>query len=139
MLNACDGPRPIVVTLIALLKESVLSLVQRPRRLRQTPAVRRLVAETRLHPADLVLPLFVVEGLDDARPITAMPGVMQHSLASLAEAAREAMHSLAGSAAAGALVDSVTTATAPVRVEYSPNLHRYVASYRVTLRRDFSS
>ena len=67
-----------------------MSLVQRPRRLRQTPAVRRLVAETRLHPADLVLPLFVVEGLDDARPITAMPGVMQHSLASLAEAAREA-------------------------------------------------
>lgn len=52
--------------------------------------MRRLVAETRLHPADLVLPLFVVEGLDDARPITAMPGVMQHSLASLAEAAREA-------------------------------------------------
>ena len=67
-----------------------MSLVQRPRRLRQTPAVRRLVAETRLHPADLVLPLFVVEGLDEARPITAMPGVMQHSLASLAEAAREA-------------------------------------------------
>ena len=65
-------------------------LVQRPRRLRQTPAVRRLVAETRLHPADLVLPMFVVEGLDEPRPITAMPGVVQHSLSSLAEAAVEA-------------------------------------------------
>jgi len=52
--------------------------------------VRRLVAETRLHPADLVLPLFVVEGLEEPRPIASMPGVMQHSLASLAEAAREA-------------------------------------------------
>ncbi len=67
-----------------------MSVVQRPRRLRQTPAVRRLVAETRLHPADLVLPLFVVEGLEEPRPIASMPGVMQHSLASLAEAAREA-------------------------------------------------
>ncbi len=65
-------------------------LVQRPRRLRQTPAIRRLVAETRLHPADLVLPMFVVEGLDEPRPITAMPGVVQHSLSSLAEAAVEA-------------------------------------------------
>ena len=38
--------------------------VERPRRLRRTPALRRLVAETRLHPAGLVLPLFVREGLD---------------------------------------------------------------------------
>lgn len=52
--------------------------------------MRRLVAETRLDPADLVLPMFVVEGLDEPRPIAAMPGVQQHTLASLAQAALEA-------------------------------------------------
>ncbi len=62
----------------------------RPRRLRRTPALRRLVAESRLHPADLVLPLFVKEGLDDPVPIAAMPGVRQHSMASLRKAARSA-------------------------------------------------
>lgn len=52
--------------------------------------MRRLVAETRVDPADLVLPMFVVEGLDEPRPIAAMPGVHQHTLASLAQAALEA-------------------------------------------------
>ena len=62
---------------------------QRPRRLRQSGAVRRLVAETRLHPAELVLPVFVREGIDEPRPIEAMPGVVQHTLDSLvAEAHR---------------------------------------------------
>ena len=61
----------------------------RPRRLRQSPAVRRLVAETRLHPAELVLPVFVREGIDEPQPIEAMPGVVQHTLDSLvAEAHR---------------------------------------------------
>lgn len=63
----------------------------RPRRLRQTPAVRRLVRETRLHPAELVLPMFVKEGATEPQPISAMPGVVQHSLDSLVEAAREAV------------------------------------------------
>lgn len=63
----------------------------RPRRLRQTPAVRRLVAQTRLHPADLVLPMFVKEGLTDAVPLASMPGVLQHSLDSLVVAARDAV------------------------------------------------
>ena len=67
-----------------------MSLIERPRRLRQSAGVRRLVAETRLQPANLVLPMFVVENLSEPRPISAMPGVQQHSLASLAEAAREA-------------------------------------------------
>ena len=66
-------------------------IVQRPRRLRQTPALRRLVAETRLHAADLVLPMFVREGADEPTPITSMPGVVQHSLDSLVTAAREAV------------------------------------------------
>ena len=64
---------------------------QRPRRLRSTPAVRRLVAETRLHPADLVLPVFVREGASEPVPLTSMPGVVQHSRASLRKAAREAV------------------------------------------------
>ncbi len=63
--------------------------VVRPRRLRRSPALRRLVAETRLHPAELVLPVFVREGATEAVPIEAMPGVVQHSLDSLvAEAHR---------------------------------------------------
>jgi len=64
---------------------------ERPRRLRRTPALRRLVAENRLHPAGLVLPLFVLEGADEPTPIASMPGVVQHSRASLRAAAREAV------------------------------------------------
>ncbi|WP_227497044.1 porphobilinogen synthase [Planctomonas psychrotolerans] len=52
----------------------------RPRRLRTTPAMRRLTAQTRLHPEDLVLPMFVREGLEESVPIASMPGVHQHSL-----------------------------------------------------------
>ena len=64
---------------------------QRPRRLRQTGPVRALVAQTRLHPADLVLPVFVREGAVEAQPITSMPGVVQHSLDSLVAVAHEAV------------------------------------------------
>ena len=62
----------------------------RPRRLRATPALRRLVAETRLHPAELVLPMFVREGLSEPVPISSMPGVVNHSLDSLRRAAVQA-------------------------------------------------
>ncbi|MEU5384323.1 porphobilinogen synthase [Kitasatospora cineracea] len=62
----------------------------RPRRLRSTPAMRRLVAETRLHPAELVLPAFVREGITEPRPITSMPGVVQHTRDTLRRAAVEA-------------------------------------------------
>ncbi|MFJ8438035.1 porphobilinogen synthase [Kitasatospora griseola] len=62
----------------------------RPRRLRSTPAMRRLVAETRLHPAELILPAFVREGLTEPKPITAMPGVVQHTRDTLRRAAVEA-------------------------------------------------
>jgi porphobilinogen synthase len=64
---------------------------QRPRRLRQTPAMRALVAQTRLHPAELVLPVFVREGAVEAQPIGSMPGVVQHSLDSLVAVAHEAV------------------------------------------------
>jgi len=69
----------------------VETLNQRPRRLRQTPALRNLVAQTRLHPAELVLPVFVREGARKAQPIGSMPGVVQHSLDSLVAVAHEAV------------------------------------------------
>lgn len=62
----------------------------RLRRLRQSPAVRGLVRETSLEPRQLVLPLFVREGITEAVPIGSMPGVAQHSLDSLRAAATEA-------------------------------------------------
>jgi porphobilinogen synthase len=63
----------------------------RPRRLRRTAAIRRLVAETRPAPAELVLPMFVHEGLTEPRTITSLPGVVQHSRDSLRKAAVEAV------------------------------------------------
>ncbi|MGV9333657.1 porphobilinogen synthase [Nocardia sp. NPDC003726] len=65
--------------------------MDRPRRLRRTPALRRLVAETTLEPRQLVLPMFVADGLTEPRPIGSMPGVMQHSLDSLRKTAVEAV------------------------------------------------
>ena len=62
----------------------------RPRRLRQTSAMRRLVAETRLHPAELILPAFIREGLSEPAPIQSMPGVVQHTAETLKRAAAEA-------------------------------------------------
>ena len=63
--------------------------VSRPRRLRTSPALRDLVAETRLHTSDLVAPLFVREGIDTAQPIGSLPGVMQHTLDSLSKEVRD--------------------------------------------------
>lgn len=55
----------------------------RPRRLRKTPALRKLVAETTVTPDDLIAPIFVKEGISDAQPISSMPGIYQHTLQSL--------------------------------------------------------
>jgi porphobilinogen synthase len=63
--------------------------VSRPRRLRRTQALRDLVAETRLNVNDLVAPLFVREGIDAPIPITSLPGIVQHSRASLREEVRQ--------------------------------------------------
>jgi porphobilinogen synthase len=71
--------------------------VGRPRRLRATPAIRRLVAETRVHPAQLLLPVFVADGLSEPRSISSMPGVVQHTLDSVcAEASRAVDAGLGG-------------------------------------------
>ncbi|TFB75171.1 porphobilinogen synthase [Cryobacterium glaciale] len=63
--------------------------VIRPRRLRTSPALRRLASEIRVHPAELVLPMFVREG-DETRPISSMPGVVQHSIDSARRAVVQA-------------------------------------------------
>jgi porphobilinogen synthase len=68
----------------------------RPRRLRRTPALRRLVEETRVAPAELVLPMFVKEGLTEPRPISSLPGAVQHSRESLRKAAHEAVRAGVG-------------------------------------------
>ena len=68
----------------------------RPRRLRRTPALRRLAAQVRPAAADLVLPLFVKEGIDAPQPIASMPGVMQHTRESLRKAAVEAVEAGVG-------------------------------------------
>jgi porphobilinogen synthase len=63
--------------------------VQRPRRLRATAALRDMVAETHLHPRQIVAPLFVREGIDAPHPITSLPGVVQHTRASLVDEVRQ--------------------------------------------------
>jgi porphobilinogen synthase len=68
----------------------------RPRRLRGTPALRRLAAETHVQPSQLILPMFVREGLTEPRPISSLPGVVQHSRDSLRKAAVDAVNSGVG-------------------------------------------
>jgi porphobilinogen synthase len=70
--------------------------VVRGRRLRRTAALRRLVGETVVRPADLVLPLFVKEGLASPVALTSMPGVLQHTRDSLRKAAHEAVEAGVG-------------------------------------------
>ncbi len=62
----------------------------RPRRLRRTAAMRRLVAQAGVRPADLVQPLFVKEGISEPQPVASMPGVQQHTRDSLRKAAAAA-------------------------------------------------
>jgi len=64
--------------------------VVRPRRLRRTPALRRLVSETSVQASQLILPVFVREDISEPVPISSMPGVVQHTRDSLKEAAAEA-------------------------------------------------
>ncbi|WP_411701876.1 porphobilinogen synthase [Corynebacterium sp. LaCa97] len=64
---------------------------RRPRRLRSTPQMRNLVAETTLRPSDLILPMFIADGLDEPNEISSMPGVYQHTFDSLRRATEEAL------------------------------------------------
>lgn len=63
---------------------------RRPRRLRQNPAMRQIVAETQLSPRDLILPMFFADGIEQPKEISSMPGVYQHTEESLVQAVREA-------------------------------------------------
>ncbi len=81
----------------------------RTRRLRRTPALRDLVAETRLGVADLIAPLFVREGLDEPRPVPSLPGVAQHSVESL----RKEAHRLADLGVRGVVVFGVPAVRDP--------------------------
>jgi porphobilinogen synthase len=65
--------------------------VSRPRRLRRTGALRRLVAPVSVRPSALVQPLFVKEGIDEPQPVVSMPGVVQHTRDSVRKAAAEAV------------------------------------------------
>ncbi len=71
-------------------KPDLIRPTVRPRRLRATPALRRLVAETSLEPRQLVLPLFVREGIEVPVPVATMPGVVQHTRSTLLVAVAEA-------------------------------------------------
>jgi porphobilinogen synthase len=68
----------------------------RPRRLRRTAALRRLAARTTVRGSDLVLPLFVKEGIGEPEPVPSMPGVAQHTRDSLRKAAAEAVEAGVG-------------------------------------------
>src|SRR5260370_26810262 len=68
----------------------------RPRRLRRSPALRRLVAQVTVRPADLILPMFVKEGISEPQPIGSMPGVVQHTRDSLRKAAVDAVEAGVG-------------------------------------------
>jgi porphobilinogen synthase len=63
----------------------------RPRRLRRTAPLRRLVSDVSVSPGDLILPLFVKEGIAEPQPVSSMPGVVQHTRDSLRKAAAEAV------------------------------------------------
>ncbi|HKR71694.1 MAG TPA: porphobilinogen synthase [Streptosporangiaceae bacterium] len=68
----------------------------RPRRLRRSAAMRRLVAATAVQPGDLVQPLFIKEGISEPQPVGSMPGVLQHTRDSLRKAAAEAVEAGVG-------------------------------------------
>jgi porphobilinogen synthase len=82
---------------------------QRMRRLRRTPAMRRLVAETRLSVDDVIAPLFVREGIDEPQPIASLPGVVQHTRDSLVKEVRR----LSGLGVPGVILFGVPTRKDP--------------------------
>jgi len=86
---------------------------RRLRRLRQTPSLRRLVAETRVAVDDLIAPLFVREDVDEPQPITSLPGIMQHTQESLRAEVKE----LAGLGVPGVVLFGLPTRKDPTGSE----------------------
>jgi porphobilinogen synthase len=67
-----------------------VDLLYRPRRLRRTPAIRNMVRETQLNPAQLVYPMFIEEGVSEIQPISSMPGIVRYPEKSMDKAVKEA-------------------------------------------------
>jgi porphobilinogen synthase len=93
-----------------------------------------MVAQTRLHPAELVLPVFVRDGIDAPRPISSMPGVVQHTPQSLLVAAREAVDAgIGGIMVFGVPRDDDKDATGTCGTTSDGVLNRALASLRESL------
>ncbi|WP_051209309.1 porphobilinogen synthase [Propionicicella superfundia] len=103
----------------------------RQRRLRTTPAMRNLVRETRVHPAQLVLPVFVRDGLSEPAPVGSLPGVVQHTLDSLRrEASRAVEAGLGGIMLFGVPLETDKDATGSVGERPDGILNRGIEAVR---------
>ncbi len=103
----------------------------RPRRLRTTPAMRNLVREVRVHPSQLVLPVFVRDGIDAPVAISSLPGVRQHTLDSLRrEAAAVAEAGLGGIMLFGVPTDADKDATGSAGADPEGILNRGLRAVR---------
>ena len=69
-----------------------MGIIERPRRLRSTARIRAMVRDTNVVPSSLILPIFIKEGLDNPKPITGMPGVLQHTPESFKSEIEKALH-----------------------------------------------
>jgi porphobilinogen synthase len=66
-----------------------MQLINRPRILRKSPAIRAMVAETILHPQDFIAPLFIIEGENISQEISSMPGYFRHTIDNTITEAKE--------------------------------------------------
>lgn len=108
-----------------------MNAVIRPRRLRTTSAMRALVREVRVHPSQLVLPVFVRQGITEPVAISSLPGVAQHTLDSLRrEAARVAEAGLGGIMLFGVPEDADKDATGSVGSDPAGILNRGLQAVR---------
>ncbi|MEV8221051.1 MULTISPECIES: porphobilinogen synthase [Dietzia] len=116
---------------------SVPAPLVRPRRLRSTPAMRRLVAETTLAPRQLVLPAFVADGIDAPRDISSLPGVVQHTVDSLRrEAVAAAEAGLGGIMLFGVPLDADKDATGSCGADPDGILNRALSAVRAEVGDD---
>jgi porphobilinogen synthase len=107
----------------------------RPRRLRATEAIRRMTAEVRTHPNQLILPAFIREGISEPVPLQSMPGVVQHTTDSLKRAAAEAVElDLGGIMLFG--VPAVRDATGSAGVDPNGVLNRAIADVKAEVGND---
>ena len=103
----------------------------RPRRLRQSPAMRRLVSETSLEPRHLILPVFVADGLTEPKEISSLPGVYQHTIESIKQVAHDvAATGLGGIMVFGVPKDEDKDATGEAGVSPDGILNRALAAIR---------